>query len=381
MKIIDKKTGGRYAIRDLGTPKNFLGMEIDRSEDGKKVKLTCTRYIENIAKKYDCISSGKTKVPMMEKLSTEDQAPGGSTVDPTYYRGIVGSLLWASITCRPDIAFTVKELSRFLVSPLQKHLSAAKRCLQYLHETRDTGLVYSTDDVHEELRNKPLMYQKREWSSRPVNKPHGYSDADWAGEIPGRKSTSGYVFMLNGAAISWSPRSQSVVALSTTEAEYYALCEATKEALFVRKMLAELKQITEAEQILIFEDNHACAKWSENDGLDHTRTKHIDIRYHMIRDNVKKMNINIELCPTQEMVADIMTKPLGPDLHVRTTLKMMGYSNVMSRPGEKLSGALIRGEVPSPTLPKPGVIVSSDEDFCEPIPVDYVELVMAAACA
>ena len=133
---------------------------------------------------------------------------------------------------------------------------------------------------------------------------------------------------------------------------------------------------------MIFEDNHACAKWSENDGLDHTRTKHIDIRYHMIRDNVKKMNISVELCPTQEMVADIMTKPLGPDLHERTTLKMMGYSNVMSRPGDKLSGALIRGELPPPDNPtpkKPGVLIHPTESDDDPIPVNYVELVMAAA--
>ena len=149
--------------------------------------------------------------------------------------------------------------------------------------------------------------------------------------------------MLNGAAISWSSRTQSVVALSTTEAEYYALCEATKEALHVRKLLAELKQESECEQVLIFEDNHACAQWSKNDGLDHSRTKHIDIRYHMIRDNVKKENVKVEICPTQEMVADIMTKPLGPDLHEQATLQMMGYVDIISNPGQKLSGATYTG--------------------------------------
>ena len=130
--------------------------------------------------------------------------------------------------------------------------------------------------------------------------------------------------MLNGAAISWSSRTQSVVALSTTEAEYYALCEATKEALHVRKLLAELNGEDEGDQVLIFEDNHACAQWAEKEGLDHNRTKHIDIRYHMIRDNVKKQNVKVEICPTQEMVADIMTKALGSDLHERATMKMMG---------------------------------------------------------
>ena len=148
--------------------------------------------------------------------------------------------------------------------------------------------------------------------------------------------------MLNGAAISWSSRTQSVVALSTTEAEYYALCEATKEALHVQKLLAELKRTSVTEQTIIFEDNHACCQWSKMDGLDHNRTKHIEIRYHMIRDNVKKQKIQVEYIPTQEMVADIMTKFLGYDLHHRASLKMMGYVDIISKPGQKLSGELIR---------------------------------------
>ena len=332
----------QYKIRDLGEPKTFLGMEINRAKDGTSLKLTCERYIENIAGKFNCLSNGTRKVPMTEKLTPEDQSTTGSEVDSTYYRSMVGSILYASITCRPDIAYTVKELSRFLVKPLQAHLNAARRCIMYLHETKNTGLIYSSTGAKV---NTFSLYQKREWSSKPINKPLGFSDADWAGEVPGRKSTSGYVFMLNGAAISWSSRTQSVVALSTTEAEYYALCEATKEALHVQKLLAELKQESVLEQTLIFEDNNACVQWSKTEGLDHNRTKHIDIRYHMIRDNVKKQRVKIEYVPTQEMVADIMTKPLGIDLHHRATLKMMGYVDVISKPGQKLSGALIRGDL------------------------------------
>ena len=113
----------------------------------------------------------------------------------------------------------------------------------------------------------------------------------------------------------------------------------------MRKLLAELNSQDEGDQVLIFEDNHACAQWAEKEGLDHNRTKHIDIRYHMIRDNVKKQNVKVEICPTQEMVADIMTKALGRDLHERATMKMMGYVDTISKPGQKLSGSLIRGEI------------------------------------
>ena len=109
-------------------------------------------------------------------------------------------------------------------------------------------------------------------------------------------------------------------------------------------MLAELKQVSTEETVMIFEDNTACAQWAKMDGLDHNRTKHIEIRWHMIRDNVKKKKVHIDICPTQEMVADIMTKPLGFDLHQRATLKMMGYVDIISKPGQKLSGALIRND-------------------------------------
>ena len=127
----------QYKIRDLGEPKTFLGMEINRAEDGKSLLLTCERYIENIAGKFNCLSNGTKKVPMIEKLTPDDQSDTSSAVDPTYYRSMVGSILYASITCRPDIAYTVKELSRFLVQPIQAHLNAARRCIMYLHETKD----------------------------------------------------------------------------------------------------------------------------------------------------------------------------------------------------------------------------------------------------
>ena len=364
----------QYKIRDLGEPKTFLGMEINRAKDGKSLLLTCERYIENIAEKFNCRSNGTRKVPMVEKLSPDDQSKNGSEVDPTHYRSMVGSILYASITCRPDIAYTVKELSRFLVKPTKAHLNAARHCIMYLHETKDKGLLYSSLG---EKTNHIQLFQQRLWSSKPVNKPLGYSDADWAGEVPGRKSTSGYVFMLNGAAISWSSRTQSVVALSTTEAEYYALCEATKEALHVQKMLAELKQVSTEETVMIFEDNTACAQWAKMDGLDHNRTKHIEIRWHMIRDNVKKKKVHIDICPTQEMVADIMTKPLGFDLHQRATLKMMGYVDIISKPGQKLSGALIRND--------PDVVIRADTSTkgkgVEPPLIKATSLAPAAAFA
>ena len=138
--------------------------------------------------------------------------------------------------------------------------------------------------------------------------------------------------MLNGAAVSWRSNSQPLVALSTAEAEYIALAEAAKEALYLRKLMAgfEHKNVDESNAIILFEDNTACESWTRNE-TDHNRTRHIDTRYHMIRDNVKKGKVEVNLCPTTEMVAGIMTKDLTFDLHSRTTNRMMGYADQMAR--------------------------------------------------
>ena len=109
------------------------------------------------------------------------------------------------------------------VEPLQVHLKAARHCLAYLLETKELGITYSSDGTAEGEPPKIRMFQARKWASKPYNKVQGYSDADWAGQMPGRKSTSGYVFMLNGGAVSWRSFTQPVVAQSTAEAEYIAL--------------------------------------------------------------------------------------------------------------------------------------------------------------
>ena len=123
------------------------------------------------------------------------------------------------------------------------------------------------------------------------------------------------------------------MALSTTEAEYIALAEAFKEALYLSKLMKEFDGEVPEDGIIVFEDNTACGQWAKNEGLDHSKTKHIDIRTHFIRDHVKKHDVNVTQCPTQEMVADCMTKPLKPDLHSRTVGKTMGKSTQMTDDG------------------------------------------------
>ena len=153
----------------------------------------------------------------------------------------------------------------------------------------------------------------------------GYSDADWGGDLAERKSTSGYVFLLAGGAISWSSKKQSTVALSTTEAEYIAMCHASKEAIWLRQLLADINY-----KILgptsIYGDNQGCIALSKNPS-DHARTKHMDIKYHFVREKVEQQKIVLSFCPSEDMAADAFTKGLTKEKHQRL-IKKIGTTNI-----------------------------------------------------
>ena len=134
----------------------------------------------------------------------------------------------------------------------------------------------------------------------------GFSDADWAGDLNDRKSTSGYTFLMNGAAVSWRSKKQTCVALSTAEAEYIALSAAAQEALWMRQLLANLN-VNFDEPVTIYEDNQSAICISKNPQF-HGRSKHIDIKYHFVRDQVEKKTITVRYCPTGSMLADIFTE-------------------------------------------------------------------------
>ena len=155
----------------------------------------------------------------------------------------------------------------------------------------------------------------------------GYSDADWGGDRASRRSTTGYIFLLNGGPISWGTRRQPTVALSTTEAEYMALCTASQEALHLRMLIADFG-FPQPEPTLIHEDNQGCVALSNNP-VFHKRTKHIEIRYHFVREQVNEFkNIVVRFIRTNDMLADIFTKPLNGIRFmslVRRILKMVGF--------------------------------------------------------
>jgi hypothetical protein len=205
---------------------------------------------------------------------------------------IVGSLLYASMVSRPDITYSVQALSRHFQSTGPEHLVAAKRVLKYLKGTIDKGIIYRG---HKDPDHSTSLI--------------GYSDSDWGSDIDTRRSTTGYIFTLNSGAISWGSKLQPTVALSSAEAEYMAVSSAVQEGVHLRQLLGDLGYRLD-EPTTIYEDNMGCIALSNNP-VFHKRTKHIDIRYHFVRERVESGVIEIKYLPTNQQLADIFTKPLS----------------------------------------------------------------------
>ncbi|UYV74740.1 hypothetical protein LAZ67_12000761 [Cordylochernes scorpioides] len=198
---------GEVDIKDLGEVSDLLSVRIKRNKDSN-LELDQTHYIEEILKEYGMEHAKEASTPLDPGMFTE--GPGGKEACRAPYQQAIGNLLWLAGMTRPDIAYAVSYLSKFNSSPLQQHWNAVKHLLRYLKKTKDLKLVFS----------------------KTGKKLAAFADADWGSDKEDRKSYSGYIFVLDGAAISWCSRKQKCVALSTAEAEYYAMCEAAKEALW-----------------------------------------------------------------------------------------------------------------------------------------------------
>jgi len=219
--------------------------------------------------------------------------------------------MWLMLCTRPDLAFTVSMLSKFSSTPTTEHLSAATYTLRYLRNMANLAIQYNESDSEATM-------------------PIGYTDSDFARDPDDRKSTSGYVFMLAGDAITWRARKQPLVAFSTVEAEYIGASDAVKEAIWVRSLYARIlygkilykhaeqcphclcsdndSKATEPQQIFV--DNQGAIQLAKNPKF-HEHTKHISVRFHFVRDACERNAIKTTYLPTSDMLADIMTKYLS----------------------------------------------------------------------
>uniref|UniRef100_A0AAV1UAI2 Reverse transcriptase Ty1/copia-type domain-containing protein n=1 Tax=Peronospora matthiolae TaxID=2874970 RepID=A0AAV1UAI2_9STRA len=283
----------RFEMTDSGKCAFVLGIELVDNDSGS-VTMCQRRYVEDILKRFG-MSDCKAVTSPTDISSRLIPSTAATKIDAPF-REAVGALMHLMTATRPDIAFAVSYVTRFMENPQVEHWMAVKRILRYLQGTKSHGICFKPDDKIDFC---------------------GYSDADWAGDHADRKSTSGYAFILMGAPVSWGSKKQSSVSLSTSEAEYIALSLAIQEGKWVHRLLCEILDAAEDKsgpELKIMEDNQSCIKMTKNP-VNHGRAKHIDIKYHHIRDEVKRGDVKLDCCETTIMLADIMTKGLPGQRH------------------------------------------------------------------
>jgi hypothetical protein len=309
----------RYKMSDMGLAQQFLGIDIRQSPG--QVEIRQHRFIKSVLQRFGMQDCNGTWTPMDARPPAEFTPLDSESQH--LYQSLIGSIMYIMLGTRPDLAFTVSALSKFSASAGQIHLTLAKRVLRYLHKTIDMGITYS--------RTGSDIQQLQPTSNASLV---GYTDSDWAGDTSDRKSTGGFVFLLAGGAISWRSKKQTIVALSTTEAEYIAASEASREALWLQGLIGNLTRLTTTSfQVVpttIYTDSTGCLAQVQN-ARHHDRTKHVDIKYHHVRDLVERHLIQFQQCSTHEMVADVLTKPLGRTLHWQH-LPRMGLHSKTSKP-------------------------------------------------
>ncbi|KAL0387727.1 UNVERIFIED_CONTAM: Retrovirus-related Pol polyprotein from transposon RE2 [Sesamum radiatum] len=287
-----------FEMSDLGLMHFFLGIEINQEKEG--IFICQRKYTETLLKKFKMESCKTVTTPLVtgEKYQKED---GSQKVDGSMYRSLIGSLLYLTAT-RPDIMFATCLLSRFMQSPSQVHYAAAKRILRYLRGTKDFGIWYkSTNDA----------------------KLVGYTDSDWAGSVDDMKSTSGYTFSLGSGIFSWASKKQATVAQSSAEAEYIAAAATSNQAIWLRRILEDIGEKQE-EPTTIYCDNKSAIAITKNP-VQHSRTKHIDIKYHSLREATTRGEIELKYCSTEEQLADIFTKALPRNKFEELCMKIGVY--------------------------------------------------------
>lgn len=290
-----------FEARDLGPCSYFLGMDVIRDRENRTIMLAQRRMIADLLATYSMTEAKSLSTPLSVATKlTKDGEPLDKEVLP--YAQLIGSLMYMSICTRPDIAQAVGALARYMANPTHEHWQAAKGVLRYLAGTTDYGILYGSTTGLE-----------------------AYCDADYAGDIDSRRSTTGYLFMLNGGAISWSSRLQQTVAASTTEAEYMAAAAAIKEALWMRRLLAELSH--DPGTIVIKADSQSAIKLLKNPIIS-MRSKHIDVIYHFARERVARKDVAFEYIRTDHMAADSLTKALPAPKFVfcRTAMGVISHS-------------------------------------------------------
>ncbi|WCJ38272.1 Retrovirus-related Pol polyprotein from transposon TNT 1-94 [Euphorbia peplus] len=295
-----------FDMKDLGPAQQILGMRIVRDRNTKKLWLSQEKYVERVLERFNMVNAKPVSITLaghmkLSKESCPTTKEEKEAMRSIPYSSAVGSLMYAMVCTRPDIAHDVGVVSRFLDNPGRQHWEAVKWILRYLKGSPKVCLCYGG--------SKPIL--------------EGFVDADMAGDLDHRRSTSGYVFRFARGAISWQSKLQKCIALSTTEAEYISAAEAGKEMIWLKRFFEELGQ--KQAECIVYCDSQSAIDLSKNT-IYHSRTKHIGIRYHWIRDQLENGVFHLEKIATERNLSDMLTKVI-PREKFELCNKLIGMSS------------------------------------------------------
>jgi hypothetical protein len=290
MERLKRNLAADFEIKDLGPLKYFLGMEVARSKKG--IVVSQRKYVLDLLQETGMSGCKPVDTPMDQSAKLWEK--GNTLVDTGRYQRLVGKLIYLAHT-RPDIAFSVSVVSQFMHAPYEEHLEAMHRILRYLKATPGKGLFFKkTNDKNVAI----------------------FTDADWAGSIIDRKSTSGYCTYVWGNLVTWRSKKQGVVARSSAEAKFRAMAQGIYEGMWILRVLKELKIEVEL-PLKLYCDNKAAISIAHNP-VQHDRTKHIEIDRHFIKEKIDSGTLCLPFIPSNQQTADILTKSLG-----RTTFEYL----------------------------------------------------------
>ncbi|KAM3067034.1 hypothetical protein ACMFMG_012223 [Clarireedia jacksonii] len=301
-----KGISGLWQIKDLGNVGVILGLQVTRDREAKTLKLTQGAYIKDLIARFKLEAAKPISLPVADRNGLTKGEANEPQADQALYQSAIGGLLWCAKGTRPDITYVVGQLSQHCSEPKVRHWNAVLRVLRYLKDTQGYGLQYG----HIGSQEPGLQ---------------GYCDADYAGDTTDRRSVSGYLYLLLGGPVTWNSVKQRCVSLSTTEAEYIALSEASKQGQWLRALIREVDRpqyLGSHLEVPMLSDNQGCIALAK-DPIAHSRTKHIEVRYHYIRDLIAYGKATIKYCPTEDMLADVLTKPLPLVAFKRCTQGLM----------------------------------------------------------
>jgi len=292
----------KFEMSMMGELNYFMGLQIKQTKEG--IFINQAKYCKELIKRFEMESAKHMTTPMSTGCYL-DKDESGQSIDMKQYRGMIGSLLYLSAS-RPDIMFSVCMCARFQSNPKQSHLSAVKRIIIYLLGTINLGLWYPKNSTCNLI---------------------GYFDSDFARSKTDRKSTSGTCQFIGSALVSWHSKKQNSVALSIAEAEYISAGSCCAQILWMKQQLSDYGILLD--HIPIRCDNTSAINLSKNP-IQHSRTKHIEIRHHFLRDHVLKGDCVLEFVDTKNQLTDIFTKPLPKEtfFSIRRELGLLDISDL-----------------------------------------------------